>query len=167
VTVLIKGKKTGFLSHLYIKVIFLPRQARDKHRENSKKARFVEASYVWHTEVGYKQYVVVIHKPLPGPGPPPPPTQVCCVSPSSIYLVTVVVRPGSCLSCMVLGVGLIQFNLHNRVRNISINWIGLHAFINACAGPELNPEAVLPGWLTLPATELLPEVRGYMRQEAL
>jgi hypothetical protein len=35
------GKKTGFLSHLYIKVIFLPRQARDKHRENSKKARFV------------------------------------------------------------------------------------------------------------------------------
>ena len=34
------GKKTGFLSYLYIKVIFLPRQARDKHRENSKKARF-------------------------------------------------------------------------------------------------------------------------------
>eukprot|EP01046_Picozoa_sp_COSAG06_P007104 COSAG06_NODE_342_length_17160_cov_11.393353_2_plen_165_part_00 len=36
------GEKTGFLSHLYIKVIFLPRQARDKRRENSKKARFVE-----------------------------------------------------------------------------------------------------------------------------
>jgi hypothetical protein len=37
------GKKTGFLSHLYIKVIFLPRQARDKHRENSKKrGRFLE-----------------------------------------------------------------------------------------------------------------------------
>jgi hypothetical protein len=35
-------KTTGFLSHLYIKVIFLARQARDKHRENSKKARFVE-----------------------------------------------------------------------------------------------------------------------------
>jgi hypothetical protein len=37
-------RKTGFLSHLYInvKVIFLPRQARDKHRKNSKKARFVE-----------------------------------------------------------------------------------------------------------------------------
>eukprot|EP01046_Picozoa_sp_COSAG06_P056197 COSAG06_NODE_10557_length_1659_cov_2.148718_2_plen_155_part_01 len=32
------GKKTGFLSHLYLKVIFLPRLARDKHRENSKKA---------------------------------------------------------------------------------------------------------------------------------
>ena len=36
------GKKTGFLSHLYVKVIFLPRQARDKHREDSKKARFLE-----------------------------------------------------------------------------------------------------------------------------
>jgi hypothetical protein len=34
------GKKTGFLSHLYIKVIFLPRLARDKHRENSKKGPF-------------------------------------------------------------------------------------------------------------------------------
>jgi hypothetical protein len=39
-----QGEKTGFLSHLYIKVIFLPRQARDKHRENSKKARFVEGT---------------------------------------------------------------------------------------------------------------------------
>ena len=28
--------KTVVLSHLYINVIFLPRQARDKHRENSK-----------------------------------------------------------------------------------------------------------------------------------
>jgi TPR repeat protein len=36
-------EKTGFLSYLYIKIIFLPRQARDKHRENSKKARFFEA----------------------------------------------------------------------------------------------------------------------------
>ena len=35
------GKKTGVLSHLDIKCIMLPRQARDKHRENSKKARFV------------------------------------------------------------------------------------------------------------------------------
>jgi hypothetical protein len=33
-------RKTGFLSHLCIKVIFLPRQARDKHRENSKKPVF-------------------------------------------------------------------------------------------------------------------------------
>jgi hypothetical protein len=31
------GKKTGFLSHFYIKPNILPRQARDKHRENSKK----------------------------------------------------------------------------------------------------------------------------------
>jgi hypothetical protein len=35
------GEKTVFLSHLYIKVIFLPRQARDKHRENSKTDRFL------------------------------------------------------------------------------------------------------------------------------
>jgi hypothetical protein len=34
------GKKTVFFSHLYIKVIFLPRQARDKHRENSKQSPF-------------------------------------------------------------------------------------------------------------------------------
>ena len=33
-------RKTAFLSHLYIKTIILPRQARDKHRENSKKCRF-------------------------------------------------------------------------------------------------------------------------------
>jgi hypothetical protein len=32
------GKKTGgFFRHLYIKVIFLPRQARDKHRESTQK----------------------------------------------------------------------------------------------------------------------------------
>ena len=36
------GKKTVFLRHLYIKIMILPRQARDKHRENSKKARFLE-----------------------------------------------------------------------------------------------------------------------------
>jgi hypothetical protein len=40
---LITGEKTGFLSHLDIKVIFLPRQARDQHGENSKKARFLAA----------------------------------------------------------------------------------------------------------------------------
>jgi hypothetical protein len=33
------GEKTGFLSHLYIKIIFLPRQARDKHRENTQNRR--------------------------------------------------------------------------------------------------------------------------------
>jgi hypothetical protein len=32
-------RKTYFLRHLYIKTIILPRQARDKHRENSKKGR--------------------------------------------------------------------------------------------------------------------------------
>jgi hypothetical protein len=30
-------RKTAFLSHVYIKTIILPRQARDKHRENSKR----------------------------------------------------------------------------------------------------------------------------------
>jgi len=32
------GKETSLLRHLYIKCIILPRQARDKHRENSKKS---------------------------------------------------------------------------------------------------------------------------------
>ena len=34
---MLAGEKTVFLSHLYIKMMILPRQARDKHRENSKK----------------------------------------------------------------------------------------------------------------------------------
>eukprot|EP01051_Picozoa_sp_SAG22_P029890 SAG22_NODE_11306_length_491_cov_0.788265_1_plen_69_part_01 len=37
------GKKTVLLSHLYIKMLILPRQARDKHRENSKIDRFLAA----------------------------------------------------------------------------------------------------------------------------
>jgi hypothetical protein len=36
-----QARKRHFLSHLYIKCIVLPRQARDKHRENSKKCRFL------------------------------------------------------------------------------------------------------------------------------
>jgi hypothetical protein len=35
---LIEYAKTTVLSHLYLNAIFLPRQARDKPRENSKKA---------------------------------------------------------------------------------------------------------------------------------
>ena len=38
------GNKTVFFSHLYIKMMILPRQARDKHRENSQKERFVAGS---------------------------------------------------------------------------------------------------------------------------
>jgi hypothetical protein len=35
------GAKNGiFLSHLYIQCIFLPRQARDKHRETQKRVAF-------------------------------------------------------------------------------------------------------------------------------
>jgi hypothetical protein len=37
------GKKTTFLRHLYINAIIFPIQARDKHRENSKKDRFLAA----------------------------------------------------------------------------------------------------------------------------
>jgi hypothetical protein len=36
-------RKRVFLRHLYIKVIILPRQAREKHRENSKTDRFRRA----------------------------------------------------------------------------------------------------------------------------
>ena len=50
----------------------------------------IKASYVWHTEVGFKLYTVNIHKPLPGPGPPPPPPgQVCCVSASHLLFPSV------------------------------------------------------------------------------
>ena len=34
------GKKTVFLSHLYLKMLILSRQARDKHRKTPKKCRF-------------------------------------------------------------------------------------------------------------------------------
>jgi hypothetical protein len=34
-------RKRRFLSRLYTNAIILPRQARDKHRENSKKGRFL------------------------------------------------------------------------------------------------------------------------------
>jgi Ca2+-binding EF-hand superfamily protein len=37
-------RKRLFLRHLYMKCIILPRQARDKHRENSKKGRFLAGS---------------------------------------------------------------------------------------------------------------------------
>jgi hypothetical protein len=40
-TVVAQVRKRHFLRHLYIKCIILPRQARDKHRENSKKGRFL------------------------------------------------------------------------------------------------------------------------------
>ena len=34
-------RKTAFLSHLYVKTIILPRQARDKHRETQKAHPFL------------------------------------------------------------------------------------------------------------------------------
>ena len=39
-TTTVPVRKRHFLRHLYIKIIILPRQARDKHRENSKKVPF-------------------------------------------------------------------------------------------------------------------------------
>jgi hypothetical protein len=36
------ARKRHFLRHLYIKCIILPRQARDEHRENSKKSGVFE-----------------------------------------------------------------------------------------------------------------------------
>jgi hypothetical protein len=38
-------RKCHFLRHLYINAIILPRQARDKHRENSKKGRFLAGEW--------------------------------------------------------------------------------------------------------------------------
>ena len=38
--------ETVYLSHSYIKTIFLPRQARDEHRENSKTDRFLSGARV-------------------------------------------------------------------------------------------------------------------------
>jgi hypothetical protein len=40
-------RKTYFLRHLYIKTITLPRQARDKHRDNSKNGRFSQGVFSW------------------------------------------------------------------------------------------------------------------------
>ena len=50
-------RKTGFLSHLYIKVIFLPRQAWDKHRERRSKKTTVLCTSAWgdHTNINNPQ----------------------------------------------------------------------------------------------------------------
>jgi hypothetical protein len=48
------GAKTAFLRHLYIKTNILPRQARDKHRENSKKMPFFAGlDYPLHPHLTY------------------------------------------------------------------------------------------------------------------
>jgi hypothetical protein len=53
---LVPLRKTAFLRHLYLKTIILPRQAPDKHRENSKKCRFpyrrLEATELRDHELG-------------------------------------------------------------------------------------------------------------------
>ena len=45
-------RKSHFLRHLCIKTIILPRQARDKHRENSTKR-----VAVWASQVGYREAI--------------------------------------------------------------------------------------------------------------
>ena len=47
-------RKRAFLRHLYIKVTFSPRHARDKHRENSKKARFIEGYVAMDLQDGHE-----------------------------------------------------------------------------------------------------------------
>jgi hypothetical protein len=42
-------RKRRFLRHLYIKVIFLPRQARDNHRENTQKKAVLSKASGIHT----------------------------------------------------------------------------------------------------------------------
>ena len=59
---LTSGEKTVFLSHSYIKMIFLPRQARDKHREKLKKERVQR-----QTRVSYAHAAPTPAAPLKGP----------------------------------------------------------------------------------------------------
>jgi hypothetical protein len=50
------GAKTGFLRHLYIKMMILPRQARDKHRETTQKRdRFGAAQCEDHLDLTERQ----------------------------------------------------------------------------------------------------------------
>ena len=51
----IEVRKRHFLRHLCIKVIYLPRQARDKHRENSKKGRFLAATRAPPRKMGARE----------------------------------------------------------------------------------------------------------------
>jgi len=52
------SEATVFLSHLYVKTIFLPRQARDKHRENSKNEYtvFSQAEHTFPVPVSLANY---------------------------------------------------------------------------------------------------------------
>jgi hypothetical protein len=66
-------RKTYFSRHLYIKTIILPRQARDKHRENSKKGRFSQGvSYecltINYTNVSAHTHTRVCHRVGGGQG---------------------------------------------------------------------------------------------------
>ena len=47
-------KKTPLLSNLYLKMIILPRHARDKYRENSQRRRFLTEGFQAHDDGGLK-----------------------------------------------------------------------------------------------------------------
>ena len=59
-------EKTAFWGHLYIKCIILPRQARDKHRENSKKS----TGFLQHPYNGTRdEYLVLLNAGTKKNGP--------------------------------------------------------------------------------------------------
>jgi len=59
-----QARKRHFLSHLYIKCIILPRQPRDKHRENSKNDRFL-AEYSHLDAATDRPVLQHLHVPAP------------------------------------------------------------------------------------------------------
>jgi arylsulfatase A-like enzyme len=56
------ARKRHFLSHLFIKCIILPRQARDKHRENSKKVPFSQEQAATNTNLTPLQFSILSEK---------------------------------------------------------------------------------------------------------
>jgi hypothetical protein len=61
-----QARNRHFLSHLYIKCIILPRQARDKHRENSKKVPFSLAGPSrWHAAACSGTFVIMEREASP------------------------------------------------------------------------------------------------------
>eukprot|EP01046_Picozoa_sp_COSAG06_P013627 COSAG06_NODE_828_length_12054_cov_67.028440_15_plen_109_part_01 len=55
----IPGAKTVVLSHLYIKTIFLPRQARDKHKNSSKNTIVFSGLFKFEAETG--KFTLTLH----------------------------------------------------------------------------------------------------------
>jgi hypothetical protein len=91
-------EKTAFLGHLYIKCIILPRQARDKHRENSKTMPFSQVYGVTKPEnnrdpelfkqilaaVAVPEFVPKVRALPPVPNSPRDSTITCDLCPASL-----------------------------------------------------------------------------------